>query len=70
MGEHTVPSFDEELEQLDRLIPDMGDLAGAMVGGVDPARCSPPTMRWRSASSPTTPSWTPGSANSTTARSR
>ena len=32
MGEHTVASFDEELEHIDRLIRDMGDLAGAMVG--------------------------------------
>jgi len=31
MGEHTVSSFDEELEHIDRLIRDMGDLAGAMV---------------------------------------
>ena len=31
MGEHTVTSFDEELEHIDRLIRDMGDLAGAMV---------------------------------------
>ena len=32
MGEHTVTSFDEDLEHIDRLIRDMGDLAGAMVG--------------------------------------
>ena len=32
MGEHTVASFDEELGHVDRLIRDMGDLAGAMVG--------------------------------------
>ena len=31
MGEHTVTSFDEDLDQIDRLIRDMGDLAGAMV---------------------------------------
>ncbi|MDN2565362.1 phosphate signaling complex protein PhoU [Aquibium sp. A9E412] len=30
MGEHTVTSFDEELEHIDRLIRDMGDLSGAM----------------------------------------
>ncbi len=32
MGEHTVTSFDEDLDHIDRLIRDMGDLAGAMVG--------------------------------------
>ena len=32
MGEHTVASFDEELGQVDRLIREMGDLAGSMVG--------------------------------------
>jgi phosphate transport system protein len=31
MGEHTVRSFDEELEHIDRLLHDMGDLAGSMV---------------------------------------
>jgi phosphate transport system protein len=31
MGEHTVTSFDEELEHIDRLLRDMGDLAGTMV---------------------------------------
>ena len=31
MGEHTVTSFDEELEHIDRLIRDMGDLACSMV---------------------------------------
>ena len=31
MGEHTVSSFDEELEHVDRLIRDMSDLAAAMV---------------------------------------
>lgn len=31
MGEHTVTSFDEDLGNIDRLIRDMGDLAGAMV---------------------------------------
>ncbi|WP_265517670.1 phosphate signaling complex protein PhoU [Nitratireductor luteus] len=30
MGEHTVTSFDEDLAQIDRLIRDMGDLAGVM----------------------------------------
>ncbi len=30
MGEHTVSSFDEELGHIDRLIREMGDLAGAM----------------------------------------
>jgi phosphate transport system protein len=33
MGEHTVRSFDEELGHVDRLIRDMGDLAGSMVQG-------------------------------------
>jgi phosphate transport system protein len=33
MGEHTVRSFDEELEHIDRLIREMGDLAGSMVAG-------------------------------------
>jgi phosphate transport system protein len=33
MGEHTVTSFDEELQHIDRLINDMGDLAGSMVSG-------------------------------------
>ncbi|MDR7221722.1 phosphate signaling complex protein PhoU [Aminobacter aminovorans] len=33
MGEHTVRSFDEELQHVDQLIRDMGDLAGAMVAG-------------------------------------
>jgi phosphate transport system protein len=32
MGEHTVASFDDDLGHVDRLIRDMGDLAGAMVG--------------------------------------
>ncbi|MBL8583961.1 MAG: phosphate signaling complex protein PhoU [Rhizobiaceae bacterium] len=31
MGEHTVTSFDEELDEIDRLIRDMGELAGSMV---------------------------------------
>ncbi|MBX3579695.1 MAG: phosphate signaling complex protein PhoU [Rhizobiaceae bacterium] len=31
MGEHTVTSFDADLEQVDRLIRDMGTLASAMV---------------------------------------
>lgn len=30
MGEHTVASFDEELGHIDRLIREMGDLAGSM----------------------------------------
>lgn len=30
MREHTVASFDEELEQIDRLMREMGDLAGTM----------------------------------------
>jgi len=33
MGEHTVTSFDEELEHIDGLIRQMGDLAGTMVDG-------------------------------------
>jgi phosphate transport system protein len=32
MGEHTVTSFDDDLNEIDRLIRDMTDLAGAMVG--------------------------------------
>jgi len=32
MGEHLVSSFDEDLEQIDKLIHDMADLAGSMVG--------------------------------------
>ncbi|NUS20710.1 phosphate signaling complex protein PhoU [Mesorhizobium sp. M2D.F.Ca.ET.185.01.1.1] len=32
MAEHTVASFDEDLRQISRLINDMGDLAGSMVG--------------------------------------
>lgn len=31
MGEHTVTSFDEELDQIQRLIRDMSDLAASMV---------------------------------------
>ena len=31
MGEHTVTSFDEELDHIDRLIRQMSDLAGAML---------------------------------------
>ena len=31
MGEHTVSSFDRELEEIDGLIRNMGDLAGTMV---------------------------------------
>ncbi|KFB08869.1 phosphate signaling complex protein PhoU [Nitratireductor basaltis] len=30
MGEHTVTSFDEELNRIDQLLCEMGDLAGAM----------------------------------------
>ncbi|RUX85359.1 PhoU domain-containing protein, partial [Mesorhizobium sp. M7A.F.Ca.CA.004.08.1.1] len=33
MGEHTVASFDEDLEQISQLIRDMGDLARSMVSG-------------------------------------
>ena len=33
MGEHTVASFDEELDQVSKLVSDMGALAGSMVGG-------------------------------------
>ena len=32
MGEHTVTSFDDDLDEIDQLIRDMADLAGAMVG--------------------------------------
>ena len=32
MGEHTVTSFDDDLDDIDRLIRDMADLAGEMVG--------------------------------------
>ena len=32
MGEHTVTSFDEELDHIQRLVRDMSDLAGSMVG--------------------------------------
>ena len=32
MGAHTVTSFDEELGQIGRLVNQMGDLAGSMVG--------------------------------------
>lgn len=32
MGAHTVTSFDEELGQVDRLVNQMGELAGSMVG--------------------------------------
>jgi phosphate transport system protein len=31
MGEHTVTAFDEELDAIERLIRDMGDLAAAMI---------------------------------------
>jgi phosphate transport system protein len=31
MGEHTVASFDEDLEHIDRLIREMGDLSGSML---------------------------------------
>jgi phosphate transport system protein len=31
MGEHTVSSFDEDLDHIDRLIRDMGDLSATMV---------------------------------------
>jgi phosphate transport system protein len=33
MGEHTVSSFDEELQQIDQLISEMAALAGSMVSG-------------------------------------
>lgn len=33
MGEHTVASFDEDLDRLGGLVRDMGALAGSMVGG-------------------------------------
>jgi phosphate transport system protein len=32
MGEHTVSSFDQDLENIDNLIREMSDLAGSMVG--------------------------------------
>jgi phosphate transport system protein len=32
MGKHTVTSFDEDLEHVGRLVHDMSDLAGSMVG--------------------------------------
>ncbi|MBX3584807.1 MAG: phosphate signaling complex protein PhoU [Rhizobiaceae bacterium] len=32
MGEHTVTSFDEELDHIQRLVRDMSDLAASMVG--------------------------------------
>jgi phosphate transport system protein len=32
MGEHTVSSFDEDLNNIQRLVRDMSDLAGTMVG--------------------------------------
>jgi phosphate transport system protein len=32
MGEHTVTSFDEDLDHIQRLVRDMGDLSGSMVG--------------------------------------
>ncbi len=32
MGEHTVTSFDDDLDEIDRLIRDMADLAASMVG--------------------------------------
>lgn len=41
MGEHTVTSFDDELEHIDRLIRDMGDLAGSMLAGATRALLSP-----------------------------
>ena len=39
MGEHTVTSFDEELSHIDRLIRDMGDLAGVDGRRRRSARC-------------------------------
>ena len=32
MGEHTVTSFDEDLDHIQQLVRDMGDLSGSMVG--------------------------------------
>ena len=32
MGEHTVTSFDEDLDHIQRLVRDMGDLSGTLVG--------------------------------------
>ena len=49
MGEHTVTSFDDDLEHIDSLIRDMGDWPAPW--SVPPsARCSTPTPRWRSGS--------------------
>ena len=70
MGEHTVSSFDEDLDQIDRLIRDMGDLAGVDGGVVDQGVACVRQRGWRSAWSRTTPSWTPSSASSTSAPSR
>jgi phosphate transport system protein len=33
MGEHTVSSFDDDLESIDQLIRDMGQLSGSMLSG-------------------------------------
>ena len=33
MGEHTVSSFDQDLESIDQLIRDMGQLSGSMLSG-------------------------------------
>ena len=70
MGEHTVTSFDEDLEHIDRLIRDMGDLAGAMVSASIRAllalrQCAGAARHLRRRDHGRT-----GSANSTTARSR
>ena len=74
MSKHTVTSFDEELTHIDRLIRDMGDLAGSMVGAAirSLVLSDNALARWtrRSASYRTTSSWTPASASWTTARSR
>ena len=40
MSEHTVTSFDEDLQQVSRLIRDMGELAGSMVGSATRALLS------------------------------
>jgi phosphate transport system protein len=37
MGEHTVSSFDEDLENIDHLIRDMGDLSGLMLSSATSA---------------------------------
>lgn len=69
MGEHTVASFDEDLEQISQLIRDMGDLARSMVGGSTRALLNSDNalaQRWF----PTTPSWMHASASWTIVPSR